>query len=171
MNTNQRPEDFPEIQAAIYRVALSLDSVLINGIPIGVIQRDVCTGFLEKTATTLMTELTLLEEQARHTIPTSQAKASALLTGLRAKCQQLLDLVSELISFRTLPLEQLRSTVSRILLLREACVHQIQELETCFRTPRPFYPSKPAYLTAAMNDFLANLESLLTQERSAAAPA
>jgi hypothetical protein len=50
MNTNQPQDDFPEVQKAIYGVALSLDSFLINGILYGVIQRDFLPGFLEKTA-------------------------------------------------------------------------------------------------------------------------
>jgi hypothetical protein len=168
MNTNQQQDDFPEIQAAIYRVALSLDSFLLNGIPYGVIHRDIFNGFLEKTATTLLTALVSLEEEARHTPTTNQAKVTEGLARLRSSCQQLIDSVSGLIPFRILSREQLRSMVSQIPLLRDSCAHQIQELEACFRTPKPFYPSRPAHSTASVNDFLANLEHFFMQERAAA---
>ncbi|MHB1425396.1 MAG: hypothetical protein ACYC3I_19675 [Gemmataceae bacterium] len=171
MNTKQFQEDFPEIQDAIYGVALSLDSFLLNGIPYGVFQRALIPGFLEKTADNLLRELASLEELARHTPTTNQAKVTEILARLRCSCQQLIDLVSALISFRTLSLEQLHSMVSRIPLLRDACVHQIQELEACFRTPKPFYQSRPAHSTAAVNNFLADLDSIFSQERNAAASA
>ncbi|HZV06436.1 MAG TPA: hypothetical protein VE999_15255 [Gemmataceae bacterium] len=168
MNAKQLQDDFPEIQGAIYGVALSLESFLINGIPYGVFQREFLPGFLEKTAGNLLRVLASLEEQAQHTQTTNQAQVTKVLAGLRSSCQQLIDLVSGLIPFRTLSPEQLHSMVSQIPLLRDACVHQIQQLETYFRTPKPFYPSRPAHSTAAVNGFLANLEHLFMQERSAA---
>jgi hypothetical protein len=168
MITNQHQEDFPKIQEAIYGVALSLDSFLLNGILYGVIHRDFFNGFLEKTATTLLSTLASLEEQARHTPTTNPAKVTEVLAGLRSSCQQLIDMVTALIPFRTFSQEQLHLMVSQVPLLREACVHQIQELEACFRTPKPFYPSRPAHSTASVNDFLANLERIFTQERAAA---
>lgn len=171
MTTNQLQEDFPTIQGAIYGVALSLDSFLLNGIPIGVLHRDVFQGFLEKTASNLLRDLASLEEEARHTPTAEQAQVTEILTKLRAKCQQLIDLVAELTSFRTLPLEQLHAAVSQIPRLRDACVQQIQELEACFRTPKPFYQSRPADSTASVNGFLANLANVFTQERNAATPA
>lgn len=164
MNTNQHIDDFSEIQAIVYRVALSLDSFLLNGIPYGVIHREFFNGFLEKTASTLMTELASLEAQAPHAPLASQPNVAEALAALRAKCQQLIDLLTELTSFRALPLERLRSTVSQIPLLHDACVRQIQELEACFQTPKPFYPSRPAHSTAAVNDFLADLENIFIQE-------
>ena len=79
-------------------------------------------------------------------------------------CQQLIDLVTGLRTFRTLPIQQLRSAVSRIPILRAECVGRLQELEVCFETPKPFYPSRPSHSTAAVNDFLANLERLFADE-------
>lgn len=171
MNTNQQPDDFPEIQRAIYGVALSLDAFLLNGIPYGVLLRDVIPGFLEKTANNLLRDLANLDEQARQTPPADQAKGTEILSELRSSCQQLIDHVTGLIPFRTLTLERLRSMVSQVPLLRGECVHQIQQLEACFQTPRPFYPSRPAHSTASVNQFLADLENLFTQERSAATSA
>lgn len=164
MDTKQHQDDFPEVQAAIYGVALSLDSFLMNGIPYGVIHQAFFNGFLQKTATTLLRDLTTLQTQVEHIPAHSQPKVTEVLGTLRTKCQQIIDLVSELRSFRTLPLQQLRSTVSRIPLLRGECVRLIQELEDCFQTPKPFYQSRPADSTASVNDFLSNLEQLLTEE-------
>ncbi len=167
MNTKQFQEDFPEVQAAIYRVALSLDSFLLNGIPYGVIHRDILHGFLEKTAGNLLTELAKLEEHAPHAPAASQPKVTATLAALRAKCQQMIDLATELISFRNFSLEQLRSTVSQVPLLRGECVRLIQELEHCFQTPKPFYQSRPNYSTDTVNGFLSNLERMFTEDWTA----
>lgn len=166
MNTKQLPNDFPESQAALYRVALSLDAFLLNGIPYGVIHREGFNGFVEKTAGNLLRELANLEAQAVHAPIANQSKVTEALAALRGSCQQLIDVVTGLTSFRTLSLEQLRVTVSQIPLLREACVQQIQELEACLQTPNRFYPSRPAHSTAVVNDFLADLERVFIQEWS-----
>jgi hypothetical protein len=170
MNTKQLPTDFPDVQAAIYRVALSLDAFLLNGIMYGVIRRDVFNGFLEKTAGNLLAELASLEQQVSQAPVTSQPEVTAILASLRTRCQQLIDLATGLTSFRTLPLEEVRPTVSQIPVIHEACVRQIQELEACFRTPRPFYQSRPPHSAAAVTDFLANLERVFTEEWTAACP-
>lgn len=167
MTTTQLPVDFPEIQAAIYRVALSLDSFLVNGIQYGVLQRVASDGFLERAAASLRSELDNLEEQAPNAPVVGQPKITELLASLRARCQQLVDLVVGLRSFRTLPLGQVRHTVSQIPILRQACVQLIQELEGGFGTPQPFYQSRPAHSTVTVNDFLATLEHLFAEEWNA----
>jgi len=163
MNTKPLPVELQEVQKAIYGVALALDAFLVNGIQYGVLQRAVFTGFLQKTASTLLKDLAILEEQVAHASVTDEAKVTEALAALRARCQQLIDLVTELISFRDLPLQQLRSTISRVLLLRQECVELIQELEAHFRTPEPFYQSRPSYSTDAVNDFLGNLERVFAE--------
>jgi len=160
----QPPDDFPEVQGAIYGVALSLDAFLLNGIPYGVLQQAIGAGFLRKTASNLLRDLENLEKQALHAPVSSQPKVSEVLVALWAKCQQLIDLVTELGSFRTLSLRQVRATVARIPLLRGESVQRIQELEACFRTPKPFYQSRPAHSTAMVNDFLADLEQMFAEE-------
>ncbi|HWG44880.1 MAG TPA: hypothetical protein VN688_19055 [Gemmataceae bacterium] len=167
MNTQQHQEDFPEVQTAIYRVALSLDSFLVNGIPYGVIHRDVFNGFLEKTASNLLMELARLEEHAPHVPVAHQLKIKAILAAVQAKCQKIIEIVTELISFRDFPLEHLHSLVSRISILREESVSLIEELECCFQTPKPFYQSRPVHSTATMNDFFTNLEYTLAEEWTA----
>jgi hypothetical protein len=168
MNTMQLQEDFPEVQAAIYRVALSLDAFLLNGIPSGVIHRTVFDGFVEKTAGNLLGALAQLETQVTSDHVIGQHRAREILAALRVKSQELIDVVTGLTSFRTLSLQELRSTISRIPLVRGECVRLIEELEACLGTPKPFYQSRPSYSTVAMDDFLANLEQLFTEARAAA---
>ena len=167
MSTNQLQVDIPEVQAAIYRVALSLDSFLLNGIPHGVMHRDVFAGFLQKLASGLLQVLANLDEQALCAPVTSPDKVKKALSALRAKVQQLIDLANELTAFRTLTLSQVRSLVSQIPRLRSECVDRIQELEDDFRTPKRFYQSRPAHSTASVNDFLSNLETAFAQEWNA----
>jgi len=167
MTAKQLPVDFPEVQRAIYGVALSLDSLLVNGIPYGVFLRAMAPSFLEMRASNLMRDLASLEEQVPHVPDTSQPRVAELLASLRARCQQIVDLVSGLTSFRTIPLEQVRSTVRQIPPLRGECVRLIQELEACLHTPRPFYQSRPGDSTADVNAFLANLERAFAEEWAA----
>jgi hypothetical protein len=169
MNTRQLAVELPEVQGAIYGVALSLDAFLLNGIQYGVLEPAVFNGFLQKVAGNLLRDLVRLEEQASHACTTSQPQVTEALAALRARCQELIDLVSGLGSFRTLSLEQLRSTVAQIPHLRQACVQLLQELEGFFQTPQRFYQSRPAHSTAAVNDFLANLERSFVQEWHASA--
>jgi hypothetical protein len=77
---------------------------------------------------------------------------------------EVIDLVTRLSAFRTLPLAYLRATVAQIPLLRGEFMQLIQGLETCFQTPKPFYQSRPDYLTAAVEHHLANHERLFAKE-------
>src|SRR5262249_54606786 len=131
MTANQLPAEFPDLQAAIYGVALSLDAFLLNGIPYGVIQRAVFTGFVENTAGDLLREIGNLETLVLQGPFASHRRVAEVLALLRARCQQLIDVVAGLSSFRSLPLQQLRSTVSQIPLVRGECEELIQELEAC----------------------------------------
>ena len=168
MNTNQQQDNFPEIQQAIYGVALSLDSFLLNGIPYGVLQRAVLPGFLEKTADNLLGDLANLEQHAPEAPAFGQSQVREVLTALRARCQQMIDIAIRLSSFRTLTIPQLRTVVSQIPHLRGECVQLLQQLEVWFRTPKPFYQSRPSHSTATVNAFLANLERMFEEERMAA---
>ena len=167
MNTNRSQDDFPEVQAAIYRVALSLDSFLLNGIPYGVLQEAFFPGFLEKVADNLLTPLSSLEQQAPHAPASSQSKVREVLAALRTRCRQMIDLVTGLRPFETLSLQQVRATVSQIPPLRGECAQLLQELEVCFQTPKPLYQSRPSHSNTTMNDFLANLERMFQEERNA----
>src|SRR5262245_127669 len=118
MKTKELQEGFPEVQAAIYRVTLSLDALLLNGIPCGVLQRDVFHGFVARTAENLLRELGSWEEEASHAAASSRAEVTEVVAALRARCQQLAELVTGLSSFRALPREQVLATVSQIPLLR-----------------------------------------------------
>ncbi len=164
MNVKQPPENPPDVQAAIYRVALSLDSFLTNGIPFGLF---FTPGFLEKVAGILLKDLISLEECALDAPTDLQPNTKELLAGLRKSCQQMIDWVTGLKSFQTLSLEQLRFAVERIPELRLECVQKIQELERCFGTPKPFYQSRPSNSTALMDGFLTNLECLFTEKWAA----
>ena len=166
MTTKQIPVDFPEIQTAIYRVALSLDSFLVNGIQFGILL-SVAAGFALKTASNLLSDLKTLEDEAHLATIASESKIAEILDSLRKTCQQLVELVLSLDSFRSFSPEELRTRVSRISPLRGECVGLIQELEGCFHTPKPFYQSRPIGSTAAVDNFLTSLEELLVQEWSA----
>jgi len=167
MNTNQLPVDIPDVLGAIYGVALSLDSFLVNGIQYELLQRVASNGFLQKTASNLLRDLASLEEHAPHAPLASQPKVREVLAALRNKCQELIELVTGLSAFRTLSLEQLHAAVSQIPVLREECVQLIQELEGGFRTKQPFYPSRPSHSTSTVNEFLTDLERLFAEEWNA----
>lgn len=160
--------EFSAIQSAIYGVALSLDAFLVNGIPSGVLQPVVGIGFLQKTGGNLLRDVAGLEGLISGS---DQPRARPVMTALKEKCRQFIDHVMGLSSFRTWPLDQMHAAVSQVPLLREECIRLIQELEACYRLPKPFYASRPAPAAAAVNDFLANLESSFTEEWNAASGA
>jgi hypothetical protein len=162
MQPKQLQDELLKVQDAIYGVALALDSFLVNGIQYGVLQGAVFPGFLKKTANSLLTALANLEQ---HASDAYESKIREVQAGLQAKCQEIIDRVSALGGFRTLPHELLHETVSRILALREECVQLIQELEAAFQTPNQFYQTRPAHSSAMLDHFLGNLERLFEVEQ------
>jgi hypothetical protein len=164
MKTEQLPVDFPAVQAAIYGVALSLDAFLVNGILYGVLQQSLFPGFLRKTADDLMQELAALQDEARQSPGADQPGVAEVLAALQARCQEVVDLVTGLRSFKSLSPEQLAATLSRIPRLREACMQLIEDLERRLQTPHPFHQSRPADAKAAVDDFLMNLERVFAAE-------
>jgi hypothetical protein len=167
MPSNPSPVDFPEVQAAVYGVALDLDGFLLNGIMYGVLH-PWSEGFVQHAAGSLPTALASLEEQARQVSDADEAEVARLLASLRETSQRLVDLVTGLTSFRTLPLEELREKVRQVPMLRADCVRLIRRLEECLRTPKPFYESRPQDSTRAVDGFLADLEGAFVREWEAA---
>lgn len=167
MATKQLPVDIAELQSAIYRVALSLDSFLMNGIQYGVLERAAPDGFLERAANSLWSELARLEELVPSVPSPGGVTASEISALLRARCQELVDLIMGLRALRTLPVAQVRQSALQVPILREACVHLIQQLEACLGTSKPFYQTRPARSTAAVNNFLTSLEQCFLVEWNA----
>jgi len=162
---NAKTAVVPETQSALWRVALSLDAFVVNGIPLGVIQGAVLPGFLEKVSGNLTRELDDLEKRAAsHGLTDS---AATPLTALRANCDALIRVVCELSGFRTLPLSLLHSAVQQVRDARADCVQTIQDLETQWGIAPEFYQSRPQ-ATQAADDFLAGLEQTIADEWHAA---
>lgn len=155
MQPEQLQDQLQQVQNAIYGVALALDSFLVNGIQYGVLPGAEFPGFLEKTACNLLTALEKLEH---HASDANQSKIKEVQAGLQAKCQEMIDRVTALGGFKTLPHELLHEAVSRVLALREGCVQLIQELEAVFQAANRFYQTRPSHSSAMLNDFLADLE-------------
>ena len=59
---------------------------------------------------------------------------------------------------------RLMTAVARVRLLRADCVRELQALEASLHLPRPFYESRPAHSTAAVEAFLADLDNLFVAE-------
>jgi hypothetical protein len=167
MTATKNKSDYLELQAAITRVALALDAFLVNGIPNGVLNNAVFDGFLAKAAGSLLDQLTELEESAKGAPVPSRAKTDEDLAALRTRCQQLIDLVTGLISFRTLPLAQVRAAVSRIAPLRAECMSLVEKVEAQCQTPEHFYQSRPSHSTTSLIAFLANLDAIFVQDWNA----
>lgn len=163
MSTTEPRLESSEVEAAIHRVALSLDAFLVNGLQYGALGRVTADGLLTKAAASLLTDLASLAEQVRQAAP-DQAPVAEGLAGLRAQCQHLVELVTGLKSFRTLPLEQVRGAAQRIVALRDTCAAHIRQLEISLRVPRSYSSSRPAIAAAAVERFLAGLEETFTRE-------
>jgi hypothetical protein len=165
MNADQQPTDFPEVQAAIYRVALSLDSLLTNGIPYGVLiqQPGFSDGFLQKLASNLLSELARLEGHAPQAPAARQSEVRDALAALRTQCRQLIDVLTDLKSYRNLSPPQLQAALDRVRVLHAECATLIQAVEDCFSTPKRFYHSRPPGSPASVDAFLADLEHLFAE--------
>ena len=162
MNTKQLEARSLDLQSAIYGVALSLDAFLVNGISYGILQRVVFDDFLQKTARNLLRDLETLKEQVEQT-----SVPRADLAAIRARCQQIIDLVTGLRSFRSLPLPDVRLAVSQIPPLRSECVRLIEDLEAQLHTAKPFYPSRPELSAIAVDEFLSGLDRAFVDEWTA----
>jgi hypothetical protein len=165
MKTNDYQDEFPEVQASVSRVALSLDSLLLNGISYGIIPRVGVNGFLEHVVGILQRDLTALDVQiAQAPAASHQPRIKETLAALEARCQQLINMLTHLRSYNTFSREHLCSTLSQIPLLRAECVKLIRELEGLFSIPKSVYQSRQPQLTASVEAFLANLEQLFVSE-------
>jgi hypothetical protein len=164
MTPKQTSVEDGQIQAGVYRVALALDAFLVNGIQYGILSGNASGGFLEMTAGNFKRDLAELEGLLVGAKPT----AKELCVALRDGCQQLIDHVEGLSSFRDLPLQSMRAAVAQVPILRSDCVRLLQETETVFQTSQLFYQSRPASSTAAVSDFLATLERAFTDKWHAA---
>jgi hypothetical protein len=151
MAANQRKADASELQNAVNALALSLDAFLVNGIQYGVLEQAIFGDFLQQTINDLLRDLDGLERSAGGIQPT--------LTRLRTKVQELIAVVRALCPFKTLAQPQVHALVSQVPLLRSECADLIQQLETELHVDRPFYRSRPAHSTVAMNEFLSNLHT------------
>lgn len=148
-----------EIGAAIYRVALSLDAFVVNGIQFGVLQPG--DGFLEKTAGILRRDLEILEKEAVRLRGGDHSDAKTTVVSLKASCQRLTETVGKLAGFRAQPIRNVHSMASEVARLREECVGSLKKLEGVFQISKPFYQTRSVESSTAIKEFLCRLESMI----------
>ena len=156
----QNQDDFPVVQAHIYRLALSLDSLVVNGVQFGAIS-SAFPGMVRRQADTLLADLETLEQDRPLVAVAKQQRANEALAAVRTEIGRMIDLITRLIAFRSLSLLEVHHAVSQIAILRDQCVALIEELERCFATPKPFYETRPTTSAEALNCFIADLDRLL----------
>jgi hypothetical protein len=156
MAIKQLSAELIDLQKAVANVALSLDAFLLNGIQYGVLAPSGFANMLSKTTANLNRDLEVLEEFI------DQDKA--LMSPLRATCQQLVGVVTELIPFRLLPTQQWLPKVALIPQRRAQCVQQLIELETRLQLGESFYSSRSSQSAQSVDQFLTVLEGLFTNE-------
>lgn len=164
MAVKQLPIESSDLQNGISKVALSLDAFLINGIQYSVLVQAGLTGLLTKTASNLIRDLDALEELISHVPSINQGKALSLLENVKSTSQELIQLVTGLIPFRSIPVPQWLPHVAEITQLRDQCVQQITDLETCLQTGEAFYSSRSSDSTTSVEQFLGDLENFLMRE-------
>ena len=167
METRDRNTGASEIQADIYRFALSLDSLLVNGIQYGVLQAGWYNGFVEKLSATLLNDLEVLGKHLPLAPVGEQQKASETIGEMRFEIACLIDLVVRLISFRSLSSAALLSALAALCRHRQETVRLIGDLEKCYHTPKPFYANRPHDATLNVDAFLAGLPAILEFEKVA----
>ena len=159
METKNTINDAPNNPVEISQLALSLDSLIVNGIQFGVFLGITPNDFVQNLSDRLLSDLEALDEPLQ--TASDPRKAQDALLDLRAQLHRLIDLVTRLQSFRSMPLSELRSLVSQIPPLRHRCLNLIQDLDHCLNGPNPNYhrSSEPP----GRSDFFANLEALFDE--------
>ena len=94
MATQQHQEVWSSAETAVSRVALSLDSLFVNGLLYGVIHGDAFNDFLQKPAEVLLRDVANLETKGAEASVTSGV--GELLSHLRAKCRQVIEHLTSL---------------------------------------------------------------------------
>ncbi len=157
LKPNEKDHGCPDVQADIYRLALSLDSLFVNGVQFGIFQPTLSNGLLEKLSGALLKDVETVHQDIRHAPPGEQHNLQATYEALRTELADLTDLVGRLVSFQLLALTDLRDAVSRLVCQREEGVRLINALETCFQTAQPFYATRSREASAAVERFVADL--------------
>lgn len=167
MHMTEKPDRSCDVQNDIYRVALALDSLIVNGVQLGVIGASL-DGFIESQGEKLLKDVDALQDDLPHAAAGEQQEASATLDKMRAGCAELIDLLTRLKSFRSFSLTGLLAAVSQVSRYREEAIRLIGILENCFHTSRPFYANRSKEAAAAVDGFLADLPRIFEAEWSTA---
>jgi hypothetical protein len=163
MESKQPANEILDIQNDIYRLALSADSLFINGIQFGVLG-SVAPGVAQKLADQLLADLATLETNAARISTGVHVQAAAPLTEIRTAVEKATAVVQLLSEFRSRPFDDIHGAVSQITSARDQIANGIQELERRLSTPKPFYESRPKESAAAIEEFVSALESALERE-------
>ena len=164
MTTERERNALPDVQADSYRLALSFDSLFVNGIQFGVLRSAFSNGFLTKLGETLLKDLEALERDLPIVPADNQAKANVLFRDIHAEFVDFIDLLTRLTLFRSFSLQELHSAVSRIRAHRDEGVRLFEELEKCFLIRKPFYASRSKAASDAVDGFIADLPQRLESE-------
>jgi len=165
MNTNQQTNGNSELQNAIWRVALSLDSLLLNGIPFCILSDTAPAGFMKKLANDLLGDVAALEACVQKLLPESPHASSVRITELRALVEQMFDAVTRLTMLASMMPTDVVTNAAQIDATRKQCIAKIEELEALSQISEPFYKTRSKDSAEAMDSFLANLEKALEEKR------
>jgi hypothetical protein len=169
------PPDSPalsNLESAVYRVALDVDSLILNGVQLGLLT-SLAPGFLQDRMDDLRCDMAILSAELTKAGFERSHPSAAILEQLRLQIVDLMDRFAALRSFRSLHASELRAAAGKVRDARSQCVGLIEDLERSIHASRPFYSSRSIASTRAMDEFLAGLEKLLEAEwgKSQATPA
>jgi hypothetical protein len=162
MESKQPSAEILDIQNDIYRLALSSESLFLNGIQFGVLS-SVVPGIAQKLADQVLADLATAETNIA-LVSSGGGKTGAVLTELRTALEKAAALVRSLTAFRSRPFDEIHGAVSQVSPTRDQIASRIQELERCLNTPSPFYLGRPKESVAVMDQFVSGLEAALERE-------
>lgn len=141
------------LQAALHRVALSLDALIVNGTQFGLLHP--VPGFLDKVAGILVADLGRLE---------ASVGDEAEVAALSAACSRALQRMKGLEGFRRQSWFDILASVAALIEERAAFMRLVREIEERLGIVQPFHLARSAHSAEAVDAFLTTLDKAFAEE-------
>jgi hypothetical protein len=164
MNPNQQHDDPTVLRNAISRVALGLDSLLLNGIQYGVLA-SISPEMVRKLGDTLILDVYNLVNAVQIYPLVDASAALRVVADLPIAIKELIETIVCLAPLEAQSADEIHRAAMRIIALRGQCVLMVEKFEDQLNVSGRFYRSRPKDAAELMDRFLANLEKALEEAR------
>lgn len=153
--------DDRSIQNAIYRVALSADGLLVNGVTACLAQMH-STGFIDELFDAANGNLEQLPELSEDT----KSDTDKLIQVIGRNFDVMKGSLRELAGFKRLPDSRVSELISGLVGAYDQVKRAVRSLESAFGVGRPFYENRSSDSAKRIDDLIQNLPRIFLMERS-----